>query len=76
MEVPTLAYVLAPMIVEPHAFWQAVLDKLATEPHFHGQNRDGWKASLDWLVKNDEHPLQVYEGIYDRPKRRRRPHGL
>ncbi len=71
------AKILARLQTYPeHAFWQIVLDKLATEPHFHGQNRDGWKASLDWLVKNDEHPLQVYEGIYDRPKRRRRPHGL
>ena len=33
-----------------------------------GDNKDGWKASFDWLMENDKNWLKVLEGNYDKNK--------
>jgi hypothetical protein len=52
-------------------FRQAV--RLASRtPFLRGENERGWKASFDWLIRNDENYLKVLEGQYgaaDEPKR-------
>jgi hypothetical protein len=45
-------------------FWIAVIETIPTRPFLLGQNKDGWQATFDWLVKNDENAVKVYEGHY------------
>jgi len=47
-------------------FWQDVFSKANQTPFLKGENDRGWKASLDWFVKNDENAVMVLEGKYDR----------
>ncbi len=47
-------------------FWQDVFTKANQSPFLRGENDRGWKASLDWFVKNDENAVMVLEGKYDR----------
>jgi hypothetical protein len=45
-------------------FWIAVIETIPTRPFLLGQNDQGWTATLDWLVKNDENAVKVFEGHY------------
>lgn len=45
-------------------FWVAVIEMIPTRPFLLGHNDHGWTATFDWLVKNDENALKVYEGHY------------
>ena len=47
-------------------FWQEVFTKANQTPFLRGESDRGWKASLDWFVKNDENAVMVLEGKYDR----------
>jgi len=46
-----------------YAFWESVINWIANNRRYHGENKSGWTCRLDWLVDNDEHPLRVYEEI-------------
>lgn len=46
--------------------WQTLFDKISTTPFLLGQNKNNWKATLDWLVSNKENWLKVIEGNYDK----------
>jgi len=45
-------------------FWQRVFNGIITSDYLMGKKTD-WKASFDWLIKNDTNPLKVVEGTYD-----------
>ncbi len=34
-------------------------------PFLLGDGQNGWKVSLDWLIKTRENPLRVLEGHYE-----------
>jgi hypothetical protein len=42
-----------------------VVKKAASTPFLLGENDRGWKASFDWLIKNDTNCVAVLEGKYD-----------
>jgi hypothetical protein len=43
--------------------WQKVIDKISASEFCTGS--DGWKASFDWFVKNQDNYIKVLEGNYD-----------
>ena len=45
--------------------WRAALDKVRASPMLRGQNDDGWKADLTFLVKQQNF-IRLMEGGYDR----------
>lgn len=45
------------------AFWQTVFDRLCASNFLTGRTT-GWRASLDWLMKNSDNCVKVYEGGY------------
>ena len=47
-------------------FWRDVFSKANQTPFLKGENDRGWRADLDWFVKDDESALKVLEGKYDR----------
>jgi hypothetical protein len=49
-------------------WWRKVFEKLESTPFLKGENKNGWKASFDWLIENDKNVLKVYEGNYDKEK--------
>lgn len=44
-------------------FWQVVFDKLCQSDFLSGRTGN-WRATLDWLVKNPDNCVKVYEGGY------------
>ena len=46
--------------------WKECFQLCNDTPFLRGENKDGWKASLDWLVSNDTNYLKVLEGNYKR----------
>ena len=46
--------------------WQAIIGKVAGSAFCTGDNDRGWKADIDWLLKNDGNYTKVLEGKYDR----------
>jgi len=45
--------------------YKQVLTKIAASPFLCGQNDRGWRASFDWLIRNDDNWRKVLEGKYD-----------
>ena len=50
-------------------FWNKVLNKIPRVPFLSGKNDRKWRADFDFLIKNDENALKIYEGKYDAEKR-------
>lgn len=50
-------------------FWNKVLNKIPMVPFLSGKNDRKWRADFDFLIKNDENALKIYEGKYDAEKR-------
>lgn len=50
-------------------FWNKVLNKIPKVPFLSGKNDRKWRADFDFLIKNDENALKIYEGKYDAEKR-------
>jgi hypothetical protein len=46
-------------------FWELVLNKCVDAPFLRGEGPRGWQVTLPWLVANEDHAIQVYEGNYD-----------
>lgn len=51
------------------ATWAEVFKKIAASSFCNGDNRQGWKASFDWITTNGTNYVKVLEGNYDRDKR-------
>jgi hypothetical protein len=50
----------------PHlTFWETVIRKTAESDFCNGRKKGAWKATFDWLIKNDTNCLKVYEGNFD-----------
>ncbi|WP_420266008.1 hypothetical protein [Candidatus Magnetominusculus dajiuhuensis] len=48
--------------------WEEVFKKIIANPFLTGKNKDGWRASFDWIIKNDNNSQKVLDGFYDRKK--------
>lgn len=44
--------------------WKNIFDLCGRITFLNGVSRDGWQASLDWIIKNSKNGLQVLEGNY------------
>lgn len=55
------------------AWWEAVFRRVAATPFLRGENPRSWRATLDWLIANDHHALQVHEGKYGAAEKRPAP---
>lgn len=54
--------------------WRHMLDVMNTESEFLGQNRSGWRANVDFLLRNDINWVRVIEKYP--PQAEERPTGL
>lgn len=50
-----------------------VFQKLETSKFCRGDNKNGWKASFDWIFENEKNWVKVYEGNYDNKTRNNVP---
>ncbi len=41
--------------------WRLIIDKLRASPFHIGQNDRGWRANVDWLLKNDGNYVKIFE---------------
>ncbi len=57
------------------ATWAEVFKKIAASSFCNGDNRQGWKASFDWITTNGTNYVKVLEGNYDRTANNTRPAG-
>ena len=48
--------------------WKELFEMVIRTPFMLGQNERGWKADLRWLTKNDDNPMKVLEGRYNKSK--------
>jgi len=48
--------------------WREIIDKIASSKFCTGQNGNSWKATFDWLIKNQDNYTKVLEGNYDERK--------
>ena len=51
-------------------FWQKVLNKIPDTNFLTGKNDQGWRADIDWLIKNEGNAVKILEGRYDDVKKR------
>lgn len=50
------------------AWWAALFQQVATSGFLTGGGPRGWRATLDWLLRSEDHVVRVLEGTYaDRP---------
>lgn len=45
--------------------WQEIIDKLSASSFCTGDNGRGWKADVDWLLKNSDNYVKVFENKYN-----------
>ena len=45
--------------------WSRLFRKMAALPFLCGHGETGWKATFDWVVKDDNNYVKVIEGVYD-----------
>ncbi|OCW94290.1 hypothetical protein A9168_07510 [Macellibacteroides sp. HH-ZS] len=50
-----------------------VFQKLEASKFCRGDNKNGWKASFDWIFENEKNWVKVYEGNYDNKTRNNVP---
>lgn len=49
-------------------FWNKVFNKIVQTPFLMGKNDMKWKPTFDWLFKNDENSIKIYEGNYEKER--------
>ncbi|MFC1739479.1 hypothetical protein ACFL1G_10585 [Planctomycetota bacterium] len=49
--------------------WHEIIDKISESSFCTGNNKRGWKAGIDWVLKNSTNYVKAYEGKYDDPKK-------
>ena len=42
-----------------------LFDTMQTSKFLRGDNKNGWRASFDWLFENGKNWVKVYEGNYN-----------
>ncbi len=60
------------------AYWEDVFRRLAASDHATGKTRserfpNGWRATFEWLIDNDNNHVKAREGKYDNRKSASRP---
>lgn len=45
--------------------WEGIIDRVAASAFCTGKNDRGWKADIDWILKNSGNYTKVLEGKYD-----------
>ena len=45
-------------------FWGKVFNGIVESKFLKGGNKDGWRATIDFVIANDENPLKIVEGGY------------
>lgn len=45
--------------------WKKAIDKVSQSSFCCGTNKTGWRATLDWFIKNDMNWVKAVEGKYD-----------
>ena len=45
--------------------WKEIIDKIIVSPFLMGRNDKKWKASLEWILVNNNNYVKVMEGKYD-----------
>lgn len=45
--------------------WRTIIEKLSASDFCTGKNGRGWKADIDWILKNETNYAKVLEGKYD-----------
>jgi hypothetical protein len=53
--------------------WKIVFERIAASPFCRGESKEGWRATIDWIIKNSENAVKVMEGLYD-PRQIVMPH--
>ena len=56
-------------IGDPILLCQELFKKMQNSSFLKGDNRNGWKATFDWLISNGENWRKVMEGNYNEEKR-------
>ena len=51
--------------------WREIFMRVEASAHCRGGGRDGWRVTLDWLVRKPDNALRVLEGQYDSSGRHR-----
>lgn len=46
------------------AYWIDVFNTCEASPFLKGESKGGWKADLDWIIKNEDNHIKVLEGAY------------
>lgn len=41
--------------------WKSIIDKLSGSPFHTGQSKSGWKATVDWILKNESNYVKILE---------------
>jgi len=47
---------------------KSIFQKMQKNSFLKGDSKDGWKADFDWLFRDSNNWLKVYEGVYDNNK--------
>lgn len=50
---------------QPIEFWIAAIQRVERTPFCRGVNDRKWRASLDWLIANEDNVVKLNEGRYD-----------
>jgi hypothetical protein len=45
-------------------WWQDVFRRMAASTFLFGNGRQGWRATLDWLIANETNAVRILEGTY------------
>jgi hypothetical protein len=51
------------------AWFAEVFRALSTAQYARGANRRGWQVDFDWVIRDEQHAVNILEGKYDRPER-------
>jgi len=52
------------------ATWAQIFQKIEASSFCNGDNKNGWKATFDWITTNGTNYVKVLEGNYDRDQRK------
>lgn len=55
------------------AWWIDLFIKVSQTPFLLGKGEKGWRASFDWITKNESNAVKVLEGHYDGNEKEKGP---
>lgn len=65
LTVERLKQIEARLSERPLQAWTRAIAKVAASAFCNGENRSGWAASIDWLIKSPDIGVRVLEGQFD-----------